>query len=458
MVKLGKVNRSKLEKKYVLIIGGIAICGAIVTGIIINIDDKSEIHSSTDSMIEPVIDENINDDCLFVNVDGLKIRTNSSTNSLKIDTLVKGTKVYLNDKYICYNDGDYEWCYVTYIDDVTGEEIEGWVAAIDYTQSVPSYYLIGKKQIEEKKQLDASINAESAIVVDIESGQIIYEKNIYQKMNPASITKILSNYVVYKNLDNVCRISDSLISYEKEDINVDGHSSEGYGIGNSQLKVSSIARVGGKIPYKDAIRISLLLSENSTTLALENCLEKHANGSHGHNALIETNNFDFIEQMNLEARNMGCSNYNFSNSYGYESESHYVTANDMAKIVSYIAHNCPDIIEIMGESEYTIDYTEQPITIKHQSKLLDVESIYYDPEVIACQTGASDAAMTSIYNKNGRRYAVITFDGKVKDSKYEDSKLLSNYIDNLLSKKENGIDDLIAEVSVTNDKVNVLIK
>ncbi|MFZ5943650.1 MAG: D-alanyl-D-alanine carboxypeptidase family protein [Bacillota bacterium] len=183
-----------------------------------------------------------------------------------------------------------------------------------------------------------NVNAPSAILIDAQTGKLLYSKNPYEQRPPASTTKILTAIIAIEkgNLEKIVNISDRAAQ-----------------TGEARLNLVS----GEKITLKNLIYGALLKSGNDSTVAI----------AEGVAASVE----EFVEMMNLKAKLIGCTNSHFSNTNGLPSEKHYSTAYDLAQIARYAMNN--DIFsEIVGTTTYTVKWEEsgRVRTIKNTNKLL----------------------------------------------------------------------------------------
>ncbi|MCR5581238.1 MAG: D-alanyl-D-alanine carboxypeptidase [Pseudobutyrivibrio sp.] len=171
--------------------------------------------------------------------------------------------------------------------------------------------------------------AESAIVMEQETGTILYSKNIDDVHYPASITKIMTALIVLENCD-----LDEVVTFSAESV---------YG---TELGSSSIARdVNEEMTVEQTLYGMMLESANECAYALG----EHVAGDMG----------SFVDMMNAKAKELGCKNTHFNNSNGLPDEEHYTSAYDMA-LISRAAYSIPKFAEIVGTKSYTI-----PPTNKH---------------------------------------------------------------------------------------------
>lgn len=353
-------------------------------------------------------------------VDKLNVRTSASVDGDVISSLYKNEELNICDDFEPYEDGTYRWVYVSF--NSNGKVVKGWVAEVDYSNG-NAQKMISNEAITLSPNELAS---DSAFLYDVTDNKVLYEKNGYQQMMPASITKILTAYLVSKYGD-----LDDKLTYSSNAVSVEGHAAEEYGT-IPKSPVYHVVKEGNTITVRDALNISLLLSDNATTVALKEYVEK-------------VTGKDFEKLMNKVANDLGCTDSNFTNAYGYEDSDHLVTAHDMAMIAAGISKNAKDVLEIMGNESYTLDF--DGTVIEHQSPLIN-ESVllnnpYYSEYALGCKTGwtnQSGQTMVSLYEKDGHTYAIVTLHGVGIMTKNDDAKKLSEYAFSLQkSNKENKI-------------------
>lgn len=145
----------------------------------------------------------------------------------------------------------------------------------------------------------SEISGQSAIVMDVEAGRVIYEKDIHERLPMASTTKIMTALLAIENipLDKKIRINPSAVNIE-----------------GSSIYLKTNERVGAK----DLIYGLMLRSGNDSAAAIA----YEVSGS------VE----DFAELMNKRAKEIGAKNTNFTNPHGLHDENHYTTAYDLALI------------------------------------------------------------------------------------------------------------------------------
>lgn len=313
---------------------------------------------------------------------------------------------------------------------------------IDYNiESIPMAVSTGIGMIKEslndaKNNIYDKINSEAAIVYDVTNDEVLFEKNGYELFEPASMTKVITAYIVMK----YGNINDT-IEYSKNAINVDGKRKYDYGTLKSS-PVADIVKKENEISVNDALHISLLLSDNATTVALQEYIES-----------ITGKKFEDI--MNEEITKMGCEDSNLTNSFGFEDPKHLISPYEMAKIVSYINDNKKEVIDIMGTPQYSLKFEDEIITFDHSSSVIDKDGDFHNENAIGCKTGFTDTAgqtMVTMYEKDNKEYVIVTMNGEGTNSKFVDTEMLFNNIDNFIVSKENNnvIDSDIYEMGILN--------
>src|SRR4030042_6057364 len=153
------------------------------------------------------------------------------------------------------------------------------------------------------------ITAEAAIIMEYDSGKILWEKNSNEKLYPASTTKILTGIVAIENVTNLNEIV-------KISRNASGTNSSFFPF-----------KKGDKISIMDLLKAALINSNNNATIAIA----EYVSGSEK----------DFVELMNEKAREIGALDTFFQNTNGLDTKypEHKTTARDLAVIAKYCMNN-----------------------------------------------------------------------------------------------------------------------
>lgn len=244
----------------------------------------------------------------------------------------------------------------------------------------------------------------SAVVMDMGSGAILYGKKMDERHYPASITKLLTVLIALENSglnDEVAMSQDSI------DILRSDYASIGM-------------KAGEIISMKDALYATLFASANEVAYAVGENVGKLMGGDYS----------TFIQKMNERSAELGCSGSHWTNANGIHDEAHYTTAHDMALITSELYRH-DEFCEIEKALSYTIEPTnmvnEQRVFQQHHKMLWPENQNYYE-YCTGGKTGYTDAARTTLVTTadNGtlRLVAVVLQDdGNV----YADTRSMFDY-------------------------------
>lgn len=179
------------------------------------------------------------------------------------------------------------------------------------------------------KEFDGSLlSAQTAILIEANSGLILFEKNANEKMYPASITKIMTTLITLEHakLGEVVTFSESAA----------------YGIepGSSSIYTD----VGEQLTMEQCIYAMMLESANEVCLGVA----EHISG--------DKDNFSNL--MNQKAKEIGCKNTNFTNPHGLHDDNHYTTAYDMA-LISREALNYEEFVKVTNSKQYKMPKTNK---------------------------------------------------------------------------------------------------
>ena len=244
------------------------------------------------------------------------------------------------------------------------------------------------------------IEGESAILVDLLSGTVLYSKNADKAQYPASITKIMTALLGCEKLDPSQKFAMS--------------QSAAYGISESNSS-SIYADTGEEFTIEQALMAVMLQSANEMTLAIAELTSGSAK--------------KFVEQMNLKARQLGCTNTHFNNPNGLPDETHYTTASDMAKIARAAWFN-PTFRKFATTQYYEIPptnkFAETRYLLNHH-KMMQNQTYAYDG-VLGGKTGYTEVAGNTLvtYARNDNTYLVAVVLQSVNGA-YSDTKALLDY-------------------------------
>ena len=249
---------------------------------------------------------------------------------------------------------------------------------------------------------EISISADGGILMDINSGAVLFEKNSHEPYYPASITKILTALIVIENcgLDETVTFSNTAV--------------------NSLEPNSSIlgARAGDTLSVRDCLYALLLQSANEVA----NALAEHCAGS------IDA----FAEKMNEKAAELGCTDSHFANPSGLNNPNHYVSAYDMA-LIAKAAFNNPTFVEVDSTTYYDVpagklkQYPDGWRYYAHHRMLRRNDSLYYDG-AIGGKTGYTLLAgntLVTCAERDGMKLIAVVLNGH--QTHYSDTKALFDY-------------------------------
>ena len=244
------------------------------------------------------------------------------------------------------------------------------VQAVEVTESQLAY----EKNIESNSwdqwPMGPAVHAQSAIVMEADTGMILYAKDMEAKHYPASITKIMTALVT---LDH-CELN--------EEIEYSYHATHSIEYGSS-----SIARTEGEIlTVEESLYALMLASANECA----NALAEHIAGS------IE----EFAVLMNEKAKELGCVNTHFTNANGLHDENHYTCAYDMALITKAALEN-EDFRRISGEDYYTLRSTnknDEELLIQNHHYMISSyrTNKYLDDTIFSGKTGYTSDALNTL--------------------------------------------------------------
>jgi D-alanyl-D-alanine carboxypeptidase (penicillin-binding protein 5/6) len=257
---------------------------------------------------------------------------------------------------------------------------------------------------------EPSLLCDTAVLIDVNTGTILAEKNADQKMYPASLTKIMTAILALEmgELSDVIKVDDDT-PYE--------------------INGSHIALEPGEIlSLKDMLYALMLPSANDAALAIA----KHYGGSEE----------EFVKLMNNKAKELGAYNTNFVNPHGLHDDNHYTTAADLALITKYAMKN-EEFRKIVQTERYEIKPTNKKNETRYFTSLnrliynsgynqVYVDGAYISPEyeyATGVKTGYTPEAGNTLVasaEKNGTELIAVAMNG-VSLEMYQDAHNLFNY-------------------------------
>jgi len=247
---------------------------------------------------------------------------------------------------------------------------------------------------------EPNINARTAILIDYQSGKILYELQPDHSIHPASMTKIMTTIVVFDLLVKEMISLDDKITISEKAWRM---SQAGYS--------SMFIMINDKISVENLLKGIIVVSGNDACVAL-------AEGIAG----TEEN---FVLLMNEKAQEIGMTSTNFANTSGINNPDNYSTVRDIALMSKYLIKNYPYYYEYFKETEFTWERTGgEPITQGNRNTLL-----YKNIGVDGIKTGhlaVEEYSLASSMKKNIRRLIAVGSGFKTNSLRASQSrKLLS---------------------------------
>ncbi|MDC9724357.1 MAG: D-alanyl-D-alanine carboxypeptidase [Gammaproteobacteria bacterium] len=238
-----------------------------------------------------------------------------------------------------------------------------------------------------------TIAAKSYILQDFASGRVIAEQNSDQRLPPASITKLMTAYVVSHELANGnINLADEVLISEKA---------------WRMVGSRSFIEVNTKVPVEVLLRGMIIQSGNDAAVALA----EHIAGSE------ET----FAQMMNQYAQQLGMFNTNYQNSTGLPGADHYTTAKDIAILSTAIIRDFPEEYKWYAEKEFTYNN----ITQHNRNKLL-----WRDATVDGLKTGHTEEAgycLAASAQRSGMRLVSVVLGTRSENARAQETQKLFNY-------------------------------
>lgn len=257
------------------------------------------------------------------------------------------------------------------------------------------FSMFGPSAFAEDTKVDLAENAKSAILMERDTGTILYEKNSNEKLPPASMTKIMTMLLIMEALENGQITLDEKVRA----------SENAASMGGSQIFLEE----GEEMTVDELLRGIAIASGNDASVAMA---EKIAGSVDG-----------FVEMMNNRASDLGLKNTSFKNTTGLPASDHYSTAHDMAIMAKELL-KYDTITAYTGKYEdYLRENTEDKFWLVNTNRL-----VKFYPGVDGLKTGYTSEAkycLTATAKKDNMRViAVVMGAPSPKERNKEISKML----------------------------------
>ncbi|MCF1427023.1 MAG: serine hydrolase [Shewanella sp.] len=241
------------------------------------------------------------------------------------------------------------------------------------------------------------VAAKAYVLMDYTTGKVIAERNAYESLNPASLTKMMTSYVIGQEIKrgNISLDDDVLISKNAWAKNFPDSS-------------KMFIEVGDKVKVSDLNKGIIIQSGNDACVAMA----EHIAGTEG----------AFVDLMNSWAKQLGMTDSHFENSHGLDRADQKTTAYDMALLGAALIRDVPDEYKIYREKEFTYNNIPQ----YNRNSLLWDKSLNVDGIKTGYTSGAGYNLVSSA-TKNDMRLIAVVLGTKSANTRASESKKLLNY-------------------------------
>lgn len=245
---------------------------------------------------------------------------------------------------------------------------------------------------------DVKTMSDSILLVNMDSGQSVFEKDPDSKRYPASTTKIMTYIIAVEHIDD---LDNTRIPIKQEVIDTLE------GTGSSLANVAE--HVGESMTAIDLLYSMMVPSGNDAAMVLAD--------------YVGGGNIDnFVKMMNDKAQELGCENTHFANPDGLHDDNHYTTARDLYKITTY-ALTLPRFAQITDTTEYTCEGDDVPLITTNY--LIDINrgGEYYYMYAKGIKTGTTDQAgrcLVTTASADGYSYMAVILHAPYKEGEQEE--------------------------------------
>ena len=237
------------------------------------------------------------------------------------------------------------------------------------------------------------LSAKSFLLIDFDSGTVVAEKAPDERVEPASITKMMTAYLIYRELDNGHISKDDMVKISEKAWRMEG----------SRMFVE----VGKQVSVEELLKGMIIQSGNDATVALAE--------------FVAGTEAAFVDMMNAQAQALGMTQTNYENVTGWPSDNHYSTARDIATLARALIRDFPEHYKRYSEKEYTYNNIKQ----YNRNRLL-----WRDKTVDGIKTGHTDSAgycLVSSGKRSGMRLISVILGTDSDKQRTQQSQALLNY-------------------------------
>ena len=267
-------------------------------------------------------------------------------------------------------------------------------AAVPTPAPATPHAVVGNEPVPPAPTLDAK----SWLLMDYTTGQVLAEANSDARVEPASITKVMTAYIVSAELAKGKIKLDDGVFISENAWRSGGASTEGS---------TSFLALNSKVPLKDLLYGMIIQSGNDAAIALA----EHVAGSEA----------TFAELMNQYAAKLGMTGSHFTNASGLPDPNHYSTAHDIGLLARAVIHDFPEDYKIYAIKEFEWN----GITQHNRNSLL-----WRDPTVDGIKTGHTKDAgfcLTTSAKRGDQRLIAVVMGTPSEKQRADDNQSLLNY-------------------------------
>ncbi len=242
------------------------------------------------------------------------------------------------------------------------------------------------------------VDGQSWVLMDYATGQIIASKNPDERRAPASLTKVMTEYVVAAELAAGRIHANDMVTISEHAWRAGGAGTDGS---------TSFLKLGSQVDLEDLLKGMIVQSGNDAAIALA----EHTAGSEQ----------AFVGLMNAYAKQLGMVNTHYSDASGYPVDDHYSTARDIATLTRALIHNFPDQYAVSKIKEFEWN------GIKQQNR---VTLLWRDPTVDGVKTGYTAAAgycMDASAKRGDERMIAVVMGASSERARADSAMALLNY-------------------------------
>jgi len=237
------------------------------------------------------------------------------------------------------------------------------------------------------------LKAPSFLLVDFDSGAVLASKEPDKRVEPASITKVMTSYIVFKELsEGKIQLADTTTVSEKA-----------WRMQGSRMFIE----VGKQVTVEELLEGMIVQSGNDASVALAE--------------FVAGSEEAFVQLMNHQAEQLGMSNTHFTNSTGLPRAKHYMSTSDIATLSRAMIRDFPTYYAWYAEKNYTYNGIKQ----SNRNTLL-----YRDPSVDGIKTGHTESAgycLVSSAKRDKMRLIAVVVGTKSEKARASESQSLLNY-------------------------------